>query len=107
MRPPLDPRAEARDNRVQMTDSTRACLARLHEMDTALQHMERELPDDVRSIGAAARKQVAACMHRLTDGGAAPEDLMAPLQEISRMMDALTARLLFVPWDPPGPNLKS
>jgi hypothetical protein len=97
---------EARDNQ-GMTDSARACLARLREMDTALEHMERELPDDVRSIGAAARKRVAFCVSRLTAEGAQPEELSDALQDISQMMDALTARLLFVPWDPPQPQLKS
>jgi hypothetical protein len=97
---------EARDNQ-GMTDSARACLARLREMDTALEHMERELPDDVRSIGAAARKRVAVCVSRLTVEGAQPEELSDALQDISQMMDALTARLLFVPWDPPRPQLKS
>jgi hypothetical protein len=97
---------EARDNQ-GMTDSARACLARLREMDTALEHMERELPDDVRSIGAAARKRVAVCVSRLTVEGAQPEELSDALQDISQMMDALTARLLFVPWDSPQPQLKS
>jgi len=40
-----------------MDDSQRACLARLHEMDAALARMERELPDDVRSFGAEARRK--------------------------------------------------
>ena len=35
-------------------DSERACIARLHEMDAALARMEKELPDDVRSVGAEA-----------------------------------------------------
>jgi hypothetical protein len=90
-----------------MTDSARACLARLREMDTALEHMERELPDDVRSIGAAARKRVAVCVSRLTVDGAQPEELSDALHDVSQMMDALTARLLFVPWDPLQSRLKS
>jgi hypothetical protein len=91
----------------RMTDSARACLARLREMDTALEHMERELPDDVRSIGAAARKRVAVCVSRLTIDGVQPDELSEALREVSQMMDALTARLLFVPWDPPRSQLKS
>jgi hypothetical protein len=90
-----------------MTDSARACLARLREMDVALEHMERELPDDVRAIGAAARKRVAGCVSRLTMVGAEPDELTEALRDVSQMMDALTARLLLVPWDPPRPQLKS
>lgn len=90
-----------------MTESARACLARLHEMDSALEHMEHELPDDVRSIGAAARKRVAVCVSRLTVDGAQPDELSEALRDVSQMMDALTARLLFVPWETPRPHLKS
>jgi hypothetical protein len=90
-----------------MTDSARACLDRLREMDTALEHMEHELPDDVRSIGAAARKRVALCVSRLTVDGAQPDELADALRDVSQMMDALTARLMLVPWDPAPPRLKS
>lgn len=97
---------EPRDNQ-DMTETARACLARLREMDSALEHMERELPDDVRPIGAAARKRVANCVSRLTVEGVQPDELTEALRDVSQMMDALTARLLFVPWDPPGTQLKS
>jgi hypothetical protein len=76
------------------------CLARLHEMDAALARMELELPEDVRAVGAEARRRVHDCLHRL--GSGADPDLRAltdAVHEISRMMDALTARLLLVPWD--------
>ena len=81
-----------------MSKARRACLARLHEMDAALARMERELPDDVRSLGAEARRKVAGYCAQLAAG----EDLgplSAGLREISGMMDVLTARLLLAPWD--------
>jgi hypothetical protein len=82
------------------SESTSVCLARLYEMDAALERMELELPEDVRAVGAEARRRVHDCLHRLGSGG--DPDLRAlteAVQEISRMMDALTARLLLVPWD--------
>jgi hypothetical protein len=91
-----------------MSRSRRACLARLQEMDKALARMERELPADVLSIGAAARRKVALWRDRLAAGEADVSELSAPLREISQMMDALTARLLLAPWDgPPRTGLKS
>jgi hypothetical protein len=75
-------------------------------MDAALVLMERELPDDVRAVGAAARRRVAVCIERLASGNAHPAELDDALREIAQMMDALTARLLLVPWDPPR-GLKS
>ena len=90
------------------TDSERACLARLHEMDEALAKMVRELPDDAMPIGAEARKQVAFWMRRIAAGGADLTQLGEAMQDISGMMDSLTARLLLVPWEgPPGRALKS
>jgi hypothetical protein len=82
-------------------DSERACLARLHEMDAALARMERELPDDVRSLGAEARKRVAVWLERMAAGGVELEQFTEAMREISGMMDALTARLLLAPWDGP------
>jgi hypothetical protein len=84
-----------------MPESSRECLERLREMDAALVRMEKELPDDVRAVGAVARRRVATCIERLTSGSAKPTELSDALREIAQMMDALTARLLLVPWEPP------
>jgi hypothetical protein len=81
------------------SDSERACLARLHEMDEALARMEEELPDDMLPLGAEARKRVGFWLHRIAAGGANLEELSDSMREISGMMDALTARLLLVPWE--------
>ncbi|HUJ25214.1 MAG TPA: hypothetical protein VLW85_04295 [Myxococcales bacterium] len=83
------------------TDSDRACLQRLKEMDAALARMERELPDDVRSLGAEARRKVAEQLDCLAAGGIDEARLSEVMREISGMMDALTARLLLAPWDGP------
>ncbi len=83
-------------------DSERACLARLHEMDAALARMERELPDDVRSLGAEARQRVAIWLDKLAAGGVELAQFSEAMREISGMMDALTARLLLAPWDGPA-----
>jgi hypothetical protein len=88
-------------------DSERACIARLREMDAALARMERELPDDVRQVGAEARKRVAVWLSRLAAGGVELAQFAEAMREISGMMDALTARLLLVPWDGPRKGLKS
>jgi hypothetical protein len=89
--------------------SARACLARLYEMDAALERMEGELPDDVRPVGAEARRRVRAWLARLGTGDADLTGLTDSMRDISRMMDALTARLLLVPWDglPTGGQKKS
>jgi hypothetical protein len=79
----------------------RACLARLQEMDAALARMEAELPDDVRSVGADARRRVRVWLRRLSGEGADLAGLEDALREISGLMDALTARLLLAPWDGP------
>jgi hypothetical protein len=84
-----------------MTDTQRACLDRLQEMDAALVRMEQELPDDVRSFGAEARRKVAAWRERLATDDVDLSLLSDALLEISAMMDALTARLLLAPWDGP------
>ena len=84
-------------------DSERACIARLREMDTALARMERELPDDVRQLGQDARERVATWIDRLLVGGVDLAQFTEAMREISGMMDALTSRLLMVPWD--GPKL--
>jgi hypothetical protein len=90
------------------SDSERACLARLQEMDAALARMEQELPDDVRAVGAEARKRVAVWMDRVAAGGADLNLLTEAMREISGMMDGLTARLLLVPWEgPEQTDLKS
>ena len=89
-------------------ESERACLARLHEMDSALARMMRELPDDVRPVGAEARKRVAVWLDRLAAGGADLAQFSEAMHEISGMMDALTTRLLLAPWDGPAQtDLKS
>ena len=89
-------------------ESERACIARLHEMDAALERMEKELPDDVRSVGAEARKRVAYWLARLATGGVELARFTDAMREISGMMDALTARLLMAPWEGPKPgSLKS
>ena len=84
-------------------ESERACIARLQEMDDALARMERELPDDVRPLGVEARKRVATWIDRLNVGGVDLAQFTEAMSEISGMMDALTSRLLLVPWD--GPRL--
>ena len=81
------------------TDSERACLARLTEMDDALVLMQRELPDDVQPVGDEARRTVAIWRDKLSRGGADMKQLSAAMDEISSLMDALTARLLLVPWE--------
>ena len=81
------------------TDSERACLIRLQEMDLALARMEEELPEDVRPLGAEARAQVAGWLRRIAAGAATIDELGGAMREISGLMDALTERLLFAPWD--------
>lgn len=89
-------------------DAQRACLARLQEMDAALARMEAELPDDVRSVGADARRRVGVWLRRLSGESADLSGLEDAMREISGLMDALTARLLLAPWDGPRPgSLKS
>jgi len=97
------------DERSPSPDSARACLARLYEMDAALARMEPELPDDMRPLGAEARRRVHTWLARLGAGDSDLEGLTDAMSEISRMMDALTARLLLVPWDghPQSGKLKS
>jgi hypothetical protein len=70
-------------------------------MDSALALMERELPPDVVSIGADARRMVALWRDRLAAGEGELSELTAALREIAQMMDALTVRLLLAPWDGP------
>jgi hypothetical protein len=88
-------------------DSERACIARLHEMDAALARMEKELPDDVRPVGAEARKRVAHWLARLAVGGVDLAPFTEAMRELSGMMDALTARLLMSPWDGPKTRFKA
>jgi hypothetical protein len=88
-------------------ESERNCIARLHEMDAALARMEKELPDDARPIGAEARRRVAYWLARLAASGVELAEFTEAMREISGMMDALAARLLLTPWDPPPSDLKS
>src|SRR3989442_15370541 len=71
-------------------DSARACLARLYEMDAALELMEVELPADVRPVGAEARRRGHSWRTRLGGGHAAPRGLTEAMRDISRVMGALT-----------------
>jgi|GEM_PF-1277368 len=93
----------------EKAESERACLSRLQEMDEALAQMELELPEEMRPLGALARKRVHAWLHRIAAGGADLAQLSEAMAEISGLMDALTARLLLVPWDghPSRGSLKS
>ncbi len=90
-----------------MADPRSACLARLREMDAALERMEQELPDDVRGVGAEARRALAGFSARLAAGDADLGQLAAALREIAGMMDVLAGRLLNAGWEPrppPGPK---
>jgi hypothetical protein len=58
-------------------------------------------PDDVRALGAEARRKVAVWLDLLAAGGADLNRLTEAMRELSGMMDALTARLLLTPWDGP------
>src|SRR2546428_13984766 len=78
-------------------ESARACLARLYEMDAALERMEVELPDDVRPVGAEARRRVHSWLTRLGGGGADLGGLTEGMGGHSPVMDALTPR------PPPAP----
>lgn len=80
------------------SESERACLARLQEMDDALARMQDELPDDMLPLGAQARDRVAFWLRRIAAGGADLSQLSSAMTEISGLMDTLTARLLLVPW---------
>lgn len=81
------------------SESERACIARLHEMDEALAKMQDELPDDMLPLGTEARKRVSFWLQRIAAGGADLSQLSVAMSEISGLMDALTARLLLMPWD--------
>ncbi|MBS2023849.1 MAG: hypothetical protein JST92_15705 [Deltaproteobacteria bacterium] len=81
------------------SQAERNCLARLVEMGDALDKMVKELPDDVVPLGQKARSRVAEWQIRIAQGGADLAQLTEAMTEISGMMDALTARLLLVPWD--------
>ena len=83
------------------SESERACLARLSEMDQALELMQRELPEDVQPVGEQARRTVHLWLDKLAQGGADLAQLTEAMREISGLMDALTARLLLVPWEAP------
>ena len=87
-----------------MSDARSACLARLREMDAALERMENELPDDVRRVGAEARRKVADFRERFAAGEADLGQLASALQEIAAMLDVLAARLLCGEWEPAPPR---
>ena len=87
-----------------MSDARSACLARLREMDAALERMENELPDDVRGVGAEARRKVADFRERFAAGEADLGQLASALQEIAAMLDVLAARLLCGEWEPAPPR---
>jgi hypothetical protein len=80
------------------TRAERACLARLTEMDAALARLQLELPDDALPLGEEARRRVKVWLSRLGEGGADLKSLSSELEEIGGLIDALTARLLLVPW---------
>lgn len=82
-----------------MSAAETACLARLTEMDRALELMQAELPEDALHIGEEARAQVAVWLSRLAAGGTDLGGLSDAMDRIGALMDALTARLLLVPWD--------
>lgn len=84
------------------SESERACLRRLTEMDAALVAMVKELPDDMVPLGEKARGLVKSWQLRIAQGGADLGKLTEAMQEIAGMMDALTSRLLLVPWDGPA-----
>lgn len=84
------------------SESEKACLARLTEMDAALVAMVAELPDDVVSLGEEARGLVKTWQLRIAQGGADLEQLTSAMRQIAGMMDALTSRLLLQPWDGPA-----
>jgi hypothetical protein len=80
-------------------DAERYILQRLTEMDEQLTAMEPSLPDDMRPLGAEARRLVAYWLARLAAGGANLEELTAAMTQLTDLMSALTNRLLLKPWD--------
>jgi len=83
-----------------MSDAARECMARLAGMDRALAEMGPDLPPDMQALGAEARRRVALWLGKLAAGDADLRELSTAMAEITGMMNALTARLLLVPWDP-------
>jgi hypothetical protein len=73
-------------------------------MEQALEKMELELPDDVKALGAEARRHVASCLRRLSAGETDPGRLSNTIERISGLMDTLTERLLFAPFDESDPR---
>jgi len=96
----------ARDPADSRAQTERSCLARLAEMDRSLREMEPALPEDVRPIGAEARRGVSFWLQRLAQGGADLQALTASMADLAKLMEALTRRLLLEPWDgaPKGPR---
>lgn len=89
------------------SESERACLARLVEMEAALRAMVAELPPDSVPLGEEALAKVLEWKLRLGQGGADLEALSGAMSGISELMDALTSRLLLQPWDGPKGALRS
>jgi hypothetical protein len=76
-------------------------------MDEVLAGMEPQLPDDVKPLGTEARRRVSLWLGLLGQGNADLAALSSAMVELTQMMDALTQRLLLVPWrgnTPRGPR---
>lgn len=84
------------------SESEKACLLRLTEMEVALLAMVRELPDDVVPLGEKAQSLVKTWQLRIAQGGADLGKLTDAMLQITLLMDALTSRLLLVPWEGPA-----
>ncbi len=82
--------------------SAATLIAELHRMQAALVEMERELPDDMKPLGAEARRRADLWLARVASGSADMKQLSSDMAELSEMMNALTARLLLQPWDSDG-----
>ncbi len=80
-------------------ETERECIARLYEMERALAGMEPQLPEDMRTLGAEARRRVAFWLSRVGAGGADLQGLSVAMAELTSLMKALTERLLLAPWD--------
>ena len=80
-------------------ETERECMARLYEMERTLAEMEPQLPDDMRALGAEARRRVAFWLGRIGNGGADLQALSSAMGELKALMGSLTERLLLLPWD--------
>ena len=79
-------------------ESLRACLSRLLDMQRDLAQMEPQLPDDMRALVAEARRSVDVWLSRIAAGGADLRELSGAMTGLTDLMNALTTRLLLVPW---------